>query len=84
MKYLFILFYISIVLVKSAQTKLSNSLIEYIGNHENELIPVRIEFNNNVNTYLLNQQFNFNKTPSNERIKILIKKCPKCDLNLTV
>ena len=74
MKYLFILFYISIVLVESAQTKLSNSLIEYIGNHKNELIPVRIEFNNNVNTYLLNQQFNFNKTSSNERIKILIKK----------
>ena len=73
MRYFFILLYISIVTTLIPQTKLTNRLIEYIEINENELIPVRIEFTENVDAFLLNQEFNLQKKLGSDRIKSLTK-----------
>jgi hypothetical protein len=43
----------------------------WIKNNPGELIPVRIEFNNNLDCFKLNQQFKDQQTPINQRPKIV-------------
>ena len=43
----------------------------WIKNNPGELIPIRIEFNNNLDCFKLNQQFKDQQTPINQRPKIV-------------
>ena len=56
------------------QGKKTKRLKEWISNHTGEKIPVRIEFIDNVDCFLLNQQFKSDKTPIAERIKTVNRK----------
>ncbi|MEC8603745.1 MAG: S8 family serine peptidase [Bacteroidota bacterium] len=56
------------------QGKKTKRLKEWISNHKGEKIPVRIEFIDNVDCFLLNQQFKSDKTPIAERIKTVNRK----------
>ena len=43
----------------------------WIKNNPGELVPVRIEFNDNIDCYKLNQQFKDQQTPVDQRAKIV-------------
>ena len=43
----------------------------WIKNNPGELVPIRIEFNDNIDCYKLNQEFKDQQTPVNQRPKIV-------------
>ena len=74
--YRFVFFLVVLIATCSlyGQGKKTKRLKEWISNHPGEKIPVRIEFIDYVDCFLLNQQFKSNKTPIAERIKTVNRK----------
>ena len=67
-EYIFSIFCISInCIFINGQATISYSLQNEIANTKNNLIPVRIEFKNNIDCYLLNQKYKADKYSLKER-----------------
>ena len=72
MKNSFCFFYLLILTINSyCQDGKSNEINNWINNNPGELIPIRIEFNENINCYELNQQFKINQTSLDQRAKTI-------------
>ena len=72
MKNLFCFFYLFILVLNTyCQNGKSNEINNWIENNPGELIPIRIEFNENIDCYELCQKFKINQTPVDQRSKII-------------
>ena len=72
MKNLFCFFYLLILVLNTyCQNGKSNEINNWIENNPGELIPIRIEFNENIDCYELCQKFKINQTPVDQRSKII-------------
>ena len=72
MKNLFCFFYLLILVLNTyCQNSKSNEINNWIENNPGELIPIRIEFNENIDCYELCQKFKINQTPVDQRPKII-------------
>ena len=70
MKYFLILFFFSSAITFGyAQSNTTLELKQYMNSHWDELIPIRIEFNKNVDCYNLNEKFKAQKTALDKRVK---------------
>ena len=75
MKYITCLILICLACLKGYnQEHATIELKEYMNLYSNELIPIRIEFNENVDCFQLNQEFKDAKTLLSNRIKIVNEK----------
>ena len=72
MKYLFCFLLLPLISLNAYNQDVKSIELNYwINNNPNQLIPVRIEFNQNIDCYELNQQFKANKTSIDNRSKIV-------------
>ena len=72
MKKLFCFFFLLILVLNIyCQNGKSNEINNWIENNPGELIPIRIEFNENIDCYELCQKFKINQTPVDQRSKII-------------
>ena len=72
MKYIFCFLTIFLISLNAYNQEVKSiELNNWINNNPNELIPIRIEFNQNIDCYELNQQFKKNKTSIDNRSKIV-------------
>lgn len=70
MKYFLFLFFFSLGITFSyAQSNTTLELKQYMQSHWDELIPIRIEFNKNVDCYNLNEKFKAQNTALDKRVK---------------